>query len=172
MQGLSIPDNAWLAVQVRRGYEGMASASLREKGYEAFLPMRTRQNDWEHRYSKQVAPLFPGYLFCRYLKELRSPILTSPGVVRIVGAGNSLSIVEEQEIDSVRRLAESGMVGEPCPGDRVGRKVRLNSGPLCGVIGTILQVKDHNYVVVGVAALGRYVAITVSADWIITDLDG
>src|SRR5690242_12383861 len=94
----------WYALQVRTGMEKLASAGLRGKGYEEFLPLYRTQRRWSDRVKEIEVPLFPGYLFCRFdpLDRL-IPVLSTPGVSRIVAAGKAPIPVAEEEMEAVSR---------------------------------------------------------------------
>jgi len=59
--------------------------SSKGKGYEWFLPLLQSRRRWSDRVKEVDAPLFPGYLFCRFNPNDRLPILKTPGVTQIVG---------------------------------------------------------------------------------------
>jgi len=49
---------------------------------------------WSDRMKEFDVPLFPGYLFCRMNPHNRLPVLTTPGVIQIVGVGKTPIPVE------------------------------------------------------------------------------
>ena len=75
----------WYALQVRTRQEASVSDQLGGQGYERFLPMYKVRRRWSDRIKEMNAPLFPGYLFCRFDPHDRLPILKTPGVIQIVG---------------------------------------------------------------------------------------
>src|ERR1035441_10660094 len=71
---------------LRRGpkQERKVADALQAKGYEVFLPMHTVRRQWSDRLKTYDAPLFPGYLFCRFsLTQEKLMVLKTPGVVLI-----------------------------------------------------------------------------------------
>ena len=59
-------------------------------------------------------PLFPGYLFCRFdVRDRLLPILTTPGVIGIVGAGKTPVPVDDEEIEAIRAILRSGLAVQP-----------------------------------------------------------
>src|ERR1035437_3207123 len=87
----SAGDNrCWYAIRVQSRFESVVSMALRGKGYEEFLPVYRTRRRWSDRFKDVDLPLFPGYLFCRFDVTGRLlPILTTPGLVSIVGAGRT-----------------------------------------------------------------------------------
>ena len=61
---LSTEDLLWYAIRVQSKFENLASATLRGKGYEEFLPLYRSRRRWSDRVKQLDLPLFPGYLFC------------------------------------------------------------------------------------------------------------
>jgi transcription antitermination factor NusG len=154
----------WFAVRVRSNYEKIASASLRSKGYEELLPLCTGRRVWSDRIKVVESPIFPGYVFCRFDPSRRLPILTTPGVVGIVGFGDAPAPVHEHEISSLRALLEAGLSCEPWPFLKVGQPITIEHGPLAGVDGTVLQIKGQYRLIVQISLLQRSVAAEIDRE--------
>jgi transcription antitermination factor NusG len=114
------------------------------------------------------SPLFSGYVFCRFDVSKRLPILTTPGVVSVVGIGKQPLPIPDDELAAIKTILESAQYAEPWPYLREGQKVRLERGPLSGVEGIILKKKksDKWRLVVSVTLLQRSVAAEVERDWV------
>src|SRR5271155_4387696 len=97
----------WYALFVRSNFERTTEHCLKGKGYHAFSPFYEAQRKRANRTKKLDLPLFPGYVFCRFDPNKRLPILTTPGVVHVVGAGNRPEPVDPSEIQSVQVIAET-----------------------------------------------------------------
>jgi transcription antitermination factor NusG len=152
----------WYALQVRPRYECAVALVLENKGYEAYLPARTRRRRWSDRVVELREPVFPGYLFCRLDVTARLlPLYTTPGFRRILGVGRWPCAVPEQEIEGIRRIVESGMEAETVPMPKAGERVRLETGPLAGLEGTLVRVQKRHTFVVSVALLQRAVSVEV-----------
>src|SRR5438445_13396592 len=82
-------DRRWFALSVMARHEKIVSELLGNKGFETFVPLYTRQRQYAHRVPGFELPLFPGYLFCRSGLATGLPIRTTPGVLRIGGAGRA-----------------------------------------------------------------------------------
>jgi len=157
------PDESfWVAVQVRSRHEQIVALHLRYKGYEEFVPtyMQRVKSD---RAACKDAPLFPGYVFCRYKSiGIYGLILTTPGVIRILGAPGKPSPVCEEEIISVRKIVSSGMPSGPAPYQMyLGKKVRIASGAFAGMTGTVVRVKNKHRLIVSVELLRKAVAVEI-----------
>lgn len=157
---------AWYALQVRAGLERIASAGLRGKGYEEFLPLYLVRRQWSDRIRNVEVPLFPGYLFCRFdpLDRL-VPVLTTPGTIRIVSVGRTPIPVAEAEIEAVHRVVDSGLAAEPWPFLSAGCRVAIERGPLAGLEGILTRFAGAHRLVVSVNLLQRAVAVEIDGAW-------
>lgn len=155
---------SWYALYVRPRHERVIEQSLLGKGYVAFCPFYRARRKRSDRTKDVDVPLFPGYVFCRFDATQRLPILTTSGVVTIVGTRKLPEPVEEAEIESIQAIVKSGRAIQPWPFLRAGQKVRIQAGPLCGVEGTLLQVKNEYRLVASVSLLQRAVAVEVDQE--------
>src|SRR5881392_3324270 len=85
----------WYALHVRIRFEEIVARSLRDKGYEEFLPRYRPSSRWPEHFKDIELPLFPRYVFCRFNALDRLPVLTTPGVTAIVGFGRNLIPIDE-----------------------------------------------------------------------------
>lgn len=151
----------WFALQVRTRWENSIGSFLSGKGYETFLPTYIVNKPSARGIRENHAPLFPGYVFCRFNVEKRLPILVTPGVIAVVGRGRIPIAIEEEEINSVRRVVSSGFPAEPFPYFEAGQRVRITEGSLTGLEGMLLSFKGRHRIVVSVTLLRRSVAIEI-----------
>src|ERR1700722_4706248 len=156
----------WFALQVRARQEAGVGEQLKGQGYERFLPFYKVRKRWSDRIKEMEAPLFPGYLFCRFNPHDRLPILKTPGVIQIVGFNNIPAAVDEDEIFSIQRLVASGVQHHPCPFLAVGDRVRISAGPLLGLEGILSSVKGNHRLVLSVSLLQRSVAVEIDSAFI------
>jgi len=156
---------AWYALQIQSKLASLASATLCGKGYEAYLPLYRSQRRWSDRVKQLDFPLFPGYLFCRFDVSDRLPILTTPGVISVIGAGRVPIPVADEEIEAVRAILRSGLAAQPWPFLPVGSKVYIAQGPLAGLEGIITNAEKVYRLVVSVTLLQRSVAVEIDREW-------
>jgi transcription antitermination factor NusG len=151
----------WYALQVRQRTEKLTAQLLNQKGYEPFLPTYFQKRRWSDRVKIFDQPLFPGYLFCKLDPRIRLPLLTTPGVISIIGAGREPMAIPDAEIEAVWRIVNSAASAEPWPYLRCGDRVTVSDGPLRGVEGILTTVKNSCRVVVSITLLQRSVAVEV-----------
>jgi transcription termination/antitermination protein NusG len=92
------PTLPWYAIRVKSNREHVVSMGLRARGYEEFLPVYRSRRFWSDRRKDIDLPLFPGYVFCRFDVGRRQTVVTTPGVVSIVGVGRVPMPVSEEEV--------------------------------------------------------------------------
>jgi transcription antitermination factor NusG len=142
----------------------MASTILRNKGYEEFLPTYRARRRYSDRVKEEAFPLFPGYLFCRFDQGNRVPILSTGGVVRIVGIDNTPQPVAAEELAAVWRVTHSGVIADPWPHLEAGEEVMIESGALRGLRGFLVECKGSHRLVVSVRLLQRSVAVEINKE--------
>jgi transcription antitermination factor NusG len=161
----------WFAVRVKSNYEKPVSAILRGKGFEEFLPTYCARRQWSDRVKVLDLPLFPGYLFCRIDLSRRLPLLTTPGVLYLVGKGRAPEPVDDTEVMAIQSVVRSGLPALPWPSVVVGQKVRLERGPLRGIEGVVAKIAGQHRIYVNATLLQRSVSVQVDSDWVST-MDG
>src|SRR2546427_2946357 len=155
----------WFAVQVRARSEKLVAYILQNKGFEHLLPLYSVKRQRSDRVVAHQLPLFPGYLFCRLdLNTRLLPLFTTPGVVRLLGVGQTPLPVDDSEIDAIRAVLKTGRATRPWPMPKAGELVRIEAGPLCGVEGILVGQKRNNRLVISVTLLQRAIAVEVDAD--------
>jgi transcription antitermination factor NusG len=166
------PDRLWYAIAVRSRYESTAAAALKGKGQETFLPVHRSVRRWSDRVKEIEEPLFPGYLFCRFdVNDRLLPILTTPGVISIIGAGKTPTSVPDSEIAAIQAVVRSGLAAEPWASLSAGTAVLIERGPLAGIEGTVLNAGSlpaagKYKLIVSVELLGRSIAVDINPEWV------
>src|SRR5271169_576310 len=153
----------WFALQVRSRYEAGVADQLSRQGYDRFLPLYKVRKRWSDRIKEVDAPLFPGYLFCRFNPQDRLPILKTPGVIQIVGFKTGPAVVDEAEIRSIQTVVAAGVPHQPWPFLAAGDRVRIESGPLLGLEGILTEVRRSYRLVLSVTLLQRSVSVEIDS---------
>jgi transcription antitermination factor NusG len=151
----------WYALRVRTSREKSVSCLLRHKGFHEFLPLYAICRRWSDRIQQVDLPLFPGYVFCRFNAQNRLPILTTPGVVHVVGMGPTPEPVDEGEITALQSVVESGLLMQPWPFLKVGQRVVIEDGPLRNVEGILKDVKGSRNLIISITLLQRSVSVCI-----------
>jgi transcriptional antiterminator NusG len=152
---VSEPTVGWFALMVKPRFEKSVSALLRSKGLEDFTPMTTSRREWSDRQKTLELPMFPRYVFCRFSFENRVPVLSTPGVLRVVGFGPVPCQIPDAEIEALRTAIRAGVPLMDCDYLAVGQRVRVLKGPLTGVEGLFVEWKANARVVLSIHLLQR-----------------
>jgi transcription antitermination factor NusG len=153
----------WHVLYTRHQHEKTVHRLLESKGIESLLPLRATASRWKDRTKLLQLPLFPCYVFFRAASSSWLHVLNTPGVHMMVPGSNGPAIVPPEEIDAVRRLAESSSRVELHPFLADGDRVRVTSGPLAGVEGFLVRKKNSFRLVVSVQLLGKSAATEIDA---------
>jgi len=158
-------NSPWFAVQVRARSEKLVASILENKGFENLLPVYKIKRQRSDRVLAIELPLFPGYLFCRLdLTRRLLPLFTTPGVVRLLGVGNTPIPVDDSEIDAVLAIVKAGRFPRPWPMVEKGQRVRIEAGPLTGVEGILVGQRKNCRLVVSVTLLKRAISVEIDED--------
>ena len=149
---------------VRPKHEKTVATNLLKLGFDEYVPLQRVRRLWSDRVKVLDAPLFPGYVFCRFAYADRLRVLNSPGVESIVGFGKTEVPVDDSEIDAVRTLVATGKQLAHLPFLRIGQDVLIERGPLAGIRGVVLRDESAWRVVVSVEALDRSIAVEVDRE--------
>ena len=157
-------ESLWYAVFTVPQHEKSVAKQLQIREIESFLPCYETVRVWKNRQRmKLVLPLFPTYLFVRIRPEERSKVLQSPGVLQIVGNHKEHSALSEAEIEFLRSgLCEQGL--EPYHELVVGTRVRIRSGVMQGVEGTLVRKSDSMRFVLTIKLINQHAAVRVNPE--------
>jgi len=79
--------------------------------------------------------------------------------VQIVGYNRQAIPVDENEIKALQALVASGVPNQPCPYLEIGEQVRIDSGPLRGMEGILVEFKGDQRLILSVTLLQRSLAV-------------
>lgn len=156
-------EGQWYALSTRHQHEKAAADLLAKKGFETFLPLYSATHRWKDRNKVLSLPLYPCYVFLRGGFDRRLQILTTPGVLGVVGFGGRPGIIPDREVEAIRQVVSSRVLAEPCPFLKCGDWVRVKSGALEGIEGILVRKKNLYRLVLSVELLQQSVAVEVDA---------
>lgn len=151
----------WYALFTRHQHEKSVAFALSNKNHEVYLPLYRSVRQWQDRAKQLWFPLFPCYVFIREGMDRQLQILTTPGIINIVGWSGRPAIVPQTQLDAVRRIMESCLVVETHPYLQSGDRVRVKTGPLMGLEGILTRKKGEALLVVSMEMLGQSAAVEV-----------
>ncbi len=159
--GEAVDQPEWYAAYTNARHEKRVTEYLSGRLVECYLPSYRSVRRWQDRRKEIELPLFPGYVFVKIAYRSRMQVLTAPGVVQIVSFDGKPAAIQESEIEALRQGLSRTSRFEPHPYLKVGRRVRVRSGPLSGMEGILLRRKDGFRLVLSIELITRSVATEV-----------
>jgi|KBSMisStandDraft_5_1062788.scaffolds.fasta_scaffold563710_2 transcription antitermination factor NusG len=154
----------WFALAVKPRFDKSVAQALEMKGYEILLPLYKKHHKYGTRSKFTELPLFPGYVCCRFDVQSRLPILTTPGVIQVLGAGNLPVPLADVEVSSLKTALKAQYPVVPYPFVDAGQRVRINRGALAGVEGIVISFTQRVRLVLSIMLLQRSVLLEIDRD--------
>ena len=158
----------WYAVYTQPHAEPKALQHLLRQGYTAYLPRYRTKVSHARRRQIVLRPLFPRYLFAGIDRATMPwrPILSTFGVTDIVRAGDEPALVPTEIVTAIRERENTGAF------DRLdsqqllslGELVRVTTGTFQDMVGRLVELRDHDRIVVLLELLGRTVRAQLRAE--------
>jgi transcription antitermination factor NusG len=153
----------WKAVQVCTNREARVAEQLASRSLEHYLPTYRQKSRWTDRTVTLVRPLFPGYLFVRFIPANRISLLSIPGIIRLVGCEGS-GLIPCEEIEKIQAALAEGYLLEPHPGIEKGTMVRIQRGIFAGAEGRVTELRHNCKVVLALSAVEHCFSVEVKLD--------
>ncbi|WP_406695914.1 transcription termination/antitermination NusG family protein [Singulisphaera sp. Ch08] len=156
-------DHRWWCLHTKPRQEKMLARVLRARGVAHYLPKVTQESRTPGgRKIESTIPLFPGYLFLYGDDHDRAEAIQGNHLANMLEIWDQEAL--ERDLRGVHRMLSSGMAITAEPNLQVGDLVRILTGPLRGLIGTITRRNGRDKLVAVVHFLGRGAAIDLQ-DW-------
>jgi transcriptional antiterminator RfaH len=126
----------WYAIQTKPQHETRAEQNLRVCGFETFAPTIRERSPLKigTQTGYRLAPLFPGYIFARFVAEQHVwCIRRTSGVRDVVDFGNGPARVDDDVIELLRARETPTEAPRLVPGE----KVIIQDGPLRSLVGVL-----------------------------------
>ena len=153
----------WYALYTRSRHEKQVATQLHQRNIEFLLPLYSSVRRWKDRRVQLQLPLFPSYIFVHTSLDHRIDVLQVPGAVRFVSFNGRPAALPESDLLSLRAGLDQGLLAQPHPYLKVGRRVRVRSGPLAGTEGILLRKRDQFRLIVSIDLIMRSVAVEIDA---------
>jgi len=158
-------ENPWYAVYTKSRYEKKLAENLREKGIEAYVPLRKVVRQWSDRKKLVAEPLIRSYCFVRPAPGAKqyNEVLNTDGAVRFVWFSGKPAPIPNRQIDILKAITGADVDVDVLPGSLLkGSSVRVNAGPLAGVIGELVSVAGKHRVLIKIDHLDQVLTISIS----------
>jgi transcription antitermination factor NusG len=165
----SDPDRRWWCLHTKPRQEKAAARHLRSRRISHYLPQVVREDRTPGgRKIRPILPLFPGYLFLRGEEGDRLEAFRGNHLA------NVLEVVDQDGFDrdlrQIYQMLSSGLPVVPEPSYPVGTRVRISSGPLTGLVGSVVRRGKRDQFVAVVEFLGSGAMVELQ-DWQVERVD-
>lgn len=155
-------ESNWYVLYTSSRAEKKVAQRLQEKGIEVFLPMIEELRQWSDRKKKVQKALFNGYLFVKTTRNQLWDTLQVPGAVKFVNFAGEHATVREKEIDTIRRILETGVAVETDNSEiEEGQTVRILGGPLQGMEGECINKGNKDYFIIRIPGIHQSMLVNI-----------
>lgn len=140
----------WYVIQVRSGTEEQIKIQCEKKVppeimKRCYIPYYERQRRYKGAWHMEQRILFPGYVFIisDELEELFKGLKSVIGLTKLIGTGQEIVPLTEQEVTLIERLGNDDGLVELSQGIIQGGMTVITSGPLKGLEGCIRRIDRH-----------------------------
>ena len=153
----------WHVLQVTSNHEKRVARNLSTRSLEHYLPLYTERSRWTDRTVVLERPLFAGYVFVRFSTRNRVEVISTPGVIRLLGdsRGDTVSV---EEIEKIREGLASGCLLRPHASVSVGTLVRVRCGVFEGTLGTVTEFRHRCKVIIALAAVKQSFSLEIDLE--------
>jgi transcriptional antiterminator RfaH len=156
-------DQRWWCLHTKARQEKMLARALHARGIAYYLPQVVHESRTPAgRKIRSMVPLFTGYLFLLGDQYDRAEAIQGNHLANILKIEDQDGF--ERDLRRLHRLLDSGITIAPEPTFLVGDLVRILTGPLRGLVGTVTRRNGRDRFVAIVRFLGRGAAIDLQ-DW-------
>ena len=159
-------ESHWYAFKTQHRHEKKVIERLQQKDINCYLPLFTTYREWSDRRKKVSEPLFSCYIFAKLPLKERLGVLQTDGVINLVSFRNIPAPIPEIQIESIKQVLCEIETIQRIEYFTTGQKVEVIFGPLKGIIGTMLRVKDKARLVISIDAIHQSFAVEIDASWV------
>ena len=156
----------WLVIRTHPHRERFAADQLGRQGFESYCPVVLKRIRHARRVYDAKRPLFPSYIFVKHAgAQMRwRPILSTQGVRTLIQHSGSPGLLDGAFIETLRQREVDGVIQRDDARLRVGQRVAIDSGGFSGLVGEILDVRDHRRIAVLLDLMNNKVRAHVGID--------
>lgn len=152
----------WYVLYTTSRAEKKVAERLEEKGLEVFLPMVEELRQWSDRKKKIKKALFNGYLFVKTTRANLWESLQVPGAVKFVHFAGQHATVRQEEIDTIKRILETGVSVETDSSEiETGETVKIIGGALEGMIGECVNKGNKDYFIIRIPGINQNMMVNI-----------
>lgn len=156
----------WYALYLRSRYEKKTFYALQKKGIESYLPLIKEVHIWSDRKKEVEEPLFKGYIFVKTDLRDKEIILQTDGVIRFVGIKNKPSVIQDDQINCIKKALHSSNVVQRENYPTIGKHVEVVAGSLCGVRGVVSEARGKTRLVILVDTILQAFSVEIQPEFL------
>jgi len=137
--------NLWYVIQTKPKKEGEANSYLSTKGVEIFSPLIESFTTRNGRTSKELKPLFPGYIFGKFDLEQNYPLVRwGRGVKNVLGFGGYPTSISDEVVEVIKERTDTQGIVRVRYNFNPDDVVRIKTGPMKDLLGIFERWASDN----------------------------
>jgi transcriptional antiterminator RfaH len=153
----------WVAHTKSRNEKALAH-DLVAKNIRYFLPMTWKVQRRSHRTLRSLLPLFSGYLFFCGQETERVELLRTNRVANVIIVKDQEKLLKE--LIQFEQALRAGAPLTPYKYIKAGQRCRVVAGPLLGLEGIVIQIKNVSRLLLQIDMLGQAASVEIDIDLI------
>ena len=151
----------WYALYTKARAEKKVYEELRQKGIEAYLPLRRELRQWSDRKKWVEMPIISSYIFIRIQMSEYRRVFESKGIVAYVSHNGKAVVIPDHEIEAMKRTVASNLsFNVEASTIRKGQIITIASGPLKGISGEVLEIQGAKKFYIRISHIGYTLVVT------------
>ncbi|MBL8564817.1 MAG: transcriptional activator RfaH [Hyphomicrobiaceae bacterium] len=146
--------------------EEYATQHLERQGFTVYYPRIMKRVRHARRVYDAPRPLFPSYLFVAHSPAVSRwrVLMSTYGVRSVVRNGDLPSLIGNDFIEALRAREVEGVLRLPEKPFTIGQEIRIQGGAFDGLVGTILELRENQRIVVLMNLLNQKSKVLLKAD--------
>lgn len=155
--------SSWHVLHVLSNHEKRVAQHLCVRSIEYYVPLYTERVKWTDRTVIAERPLFSGYVFARFAPQHRISVISTPGVLHLLG-DDERNMVQDEELSKIRSGLAKGLQLRPHSGIGVGTRVQVRDGVFAGVEGIVTEFRRQCRVIITLTAVHQCFSLEAGMD--------
>ena len=131
-----LTENCWYVVQTKPRNEQRAQYYLEREGIETLSPLMEACRSKRGRSLRTLKPLFPNYIFARFILERDYPkVRWARGVNKVIGRGREPMPINDVVVQEIKNRIDEDCVVNRAYDLKPHDTVKIKEGPLRDLIG-------------------------------------
>ncbi|MBI3519748.1 MAG: UpxY family transcription antiterminator [Bacteroidetes bacterium] len=150
----------WYAVYVNVKHEKKVVQKLQEQHIEAYTPISRKLQQWSDRKKWVEFPMLSGYVFVKINLSEKEKVLNCPGIFAFIKFDGVEAKIRDTEIAILKSIEMNGYdVNQEAVDLKILDEVEITEGPFKGLKGTIVHLKNMDYVQIQLESLRQSITV-------------